>query len=168
MLDGVGVAMEKGLYELKIDPEFKNFLPALSEEKTQNLRDSLIANGCIDPIVTWNGIIIDGHNRYGICQELKIPFDYVEKDFADRDEAKFFMLQTQVCRRELTVFQKCEIVYPFEAFVAEQVEKQRRKAISIYRKMVRLVQICTGLKILGQPSQNMSELSVVCGIWQKH
>lgn len=126
--------MEKKVYELIKDPELEHFLPKPSPEKLEILVDSIIDKGVLEPIYTWNGIIVDGYTRYGICHELQIPFEYVELEFSNKDEVKFFMLQKQIGRRELTVFQKCEILYPLEKFIAERVEKQRRKAISQYRK----------------------------------
>lgn len=126
--------MEKKVYELIKDPELEHFLPKPSPEKLEILVDSIVDKGVLEPIYTWNGIIVDGYTRYGICHELQIPFEYVELEFANKDEVKFFMLQKQIGRRELTVFQKCEILYPLEKFIAERVEKQRRKAISRYHQ----------------------------------
>ncbi len=87
--------MEKKLYKLKIDPKLERFYPPLPTEILDDLTNSIIKDGCIDPIVVWNGTILDGHNRYHICWENNIPFEYVEKEFADRDEAMLWTFQKQ-------------------------------------------------------------------------
>ena len=86
---------------LKINPKFKALIPPLSGEEYARLRESLITDGCRDAIVTWGGVIIDGHNRYEICSELNIPFSTVEKEFESEAEAEIWMLKNQLGRRNL-------------------------------------------------------------------
>ena len=63
---------EKGLYHLEIDEEFRQLIRPLQKKEFEQLRKNLLKDGCIDPIITWNGIIIDGHNRYRICMEQSL------------------------------------------------------------------------------------------------
>lgn len=61
----------------------------------------------INPIIVWNGLIIDGHNRYAILQKHPdIPYAVHEKEFADRYEAIVWICKNQLGRRNLTVEQK--------------------------------------------------------------
>ena len=120
--------------DLKFDSEFQDVFPRLSDAKLELMSESLKENGLIDELITWNGVLIDGYIRYELCQKLGIPIRYKKMEFESKDDAKFFKIQNQCAQRELTVFQKCEILYPFEGFIAERVEKQRRKAISIYQR----------------------------------
>ncbi len=126
--------MEKKLYKLKIDPKLERFYPPLPTEILDDLTNSIIKDGCIDPIVVWNGTILDGHNRYHICWENNIPFEYVEKEFADRDEAMLWTFQKQSNRRSLPAFQRCELVYHLKAAILKEVEQGRREAISKYQQ----------------------------------
>ena len=84
------------LENLIVDPEFEEKIPRLSEEEFQLLEQLILEEGRIkDPIVTWNGIIVDGHNRYRIMlkhPEIQIPFDIYEKEFPDRFAAIAWML----------------------------------------------------------------------------
>ena len=121
---------------MEINPELENFLPEISDEKKEILLDSLINNGCIDPIITWNGVLVDGHTRYKICRELDIPFECKEVNFENIEAAKFFIIEHHLCQRELTVFQRCELVYPFERYIAEQVANKKREKISRLRKKI--------------------------------
>ena len=57
---------------LTIDPEFKNLIPPLTSEEYAGLEESILAEGCRDSLVAWHGILIDGHNRYEICEKYGI------------------------------------------------------------------------------------------------
>ena len=46
--------------ELKIDAEFQEWLLPLSMEEYNQLERNLISHGCREPLVTWNGILLDG------------------------------------------------------------------------------------------------------------
>ena len=85
-----------------IDKEFKNLLPALDKSVYAALEENLLQNGCRDSLVLWNGILIDGHNRYNICTEHSIPFNTVDKEFESRDEVLIWIITTQISRRNLT------------------------------------------------------------------
>ena len=91
--------------EIIIDEEFKTLLPALDKETYARLEGNLLLHGCRDAIVLWNGIIIDGHNRYAICTKNDIPFKTVDMEFGNRDEALIWIINTQVSRRNLTPIQ---------------------------------------------------------------
>ena len=77
---------QPGLPILKTDKGFKNLIPPLHRQEYLQLEQNLIEDGCIDPIITWNGIIIDGHNRYEICHRQNIPFRVVSMEFECREE----------------------------------------------------------------------------------
>ena len=56
-----------------------------------------------EPIVTWDGLVIDGHTRLGAALAAGIPYvPVVEKDFADEDEALQYAIKRQRDRRNLT------------------------------------------------------------------
>jgi len=91
--------------EITIDEQFKSLLPALDAQTYALLEESLLANGCLHPLVLWNGVLIDGHNRYEICTKHEIEFSTIDKEFASRDEALIWIISTQVARRNLTPIQ---------------------------------------------------------------
>lgn len=94
------------LENLIVDPEFEEKIPRLSEDEFQLLEQLILEEGRIkDPIVTWNGIIVDGHNRYRIMlkhPEIQIPFEIYEKKFPDRFAAIAWICRNQLGRRNLT------------------------------------------------------------------
>jgi len=91
--------------EIIIDEEFKSLLPPLDKETSRLLEENILEHGCRDPLVLWNGILIDGYNRYRICREHNIPFNTVDKEFGSREEALIWIIGNQVSRRNLTPMQ---------------------------------------------------------------
>ena len=94
--------------ELRIAPEFEGKIPPLTAEEFQQLENNILADGVvINPIIVWDGIIVDGHNRYRIVNKHpEIHFSTCEKTFADRYEAIAWICKNQLGRRNLTKEQK--------------------------------------------------------------
>ena len=115
---------EKKLYDLAFDPEFRDLIPPLNEEELKLLEESLVADGCESPIIVWNGVIIDGHNRYAICRKHDIPFSIQEKNFDTREEVMLWMLRNQLGRRNLNNYQRVELVLKFEPLVKNAAEQR--------------------------------------------
>jgi len=91
--------------ELTIDPEFAALLPPLSAAEHAHLREGLESDRvCHAPMIEWanHGILIDGHHRYPLCRELKIPFEIVSLPFADRLDIKQWIIRTQAGRRNIS------------------------------------------------------------------
>lgn len=130
--------LTKELRELTIDPEFRDLIPPLSEAEFSLLEESIVTNGCESALIVWNDTIVDGHNRYDICQKHSIPFAVVKKEFADRDAALMWMIQTQLGRRNLTTYQKGELALRFEPLLKAQAKE--RQATSTGGNAPQLVQ----------------------------
>ena len=120
--------------ELKINEKFRSVAPPLSENELRLLKEDILANGCRDPLVAWNGVIVDGHHRYDICRENGIPFQVMEIAFTDENEALVWIAKNQLGRRNLNAFQRCELVLPLEPALAAEAEKRRKAGISLYRQ----------------------------------
>ena len=117
--------MDKKVYELKISEALEHVMPPLQKEEMEKLTENLIQEGCRDDLVVWNGIVVDGHNRYRICHENNIPFAYTEKEFENEAEARRWIINNQVGRRNLPDFVKCELVLPFEAELKAEAKKRQ-------------------------------------------
>ena len=92
------------LQHLTIDPEFAGKIPPLREEELKQLEENILADGVvINPLIVWNGVIVDGHNRYHILQQHpEIQFTTYEKQFSDRYAAIAWICKNQLGRRNLT------------------------------------------------------------------
>lgn len=93
---------------LTIDPEFESKIPPLREEEMKQLEENILADGVvINPLIVWNGVIVDGHNRYHILQKHpEIKFSTYEKAFSDRYAAIAWICKNQLGRRNLTPEQR--------------------------------------------------------------
>ena len=109
---------------LKVDPEFENKIPPLTQSEFEQLRDNILEDGEVfEPIIIWNGIIVDGHNRWRILQEHpEIPFKTREMIFFDKWEAFDWMYKKQLGRRNLTSEQRLRLI--------GQMQESRKKAVT--------------------------------------
>ena len=87
--------------EIIIDEEFRSILPALDKETFALLEENLLVHGCMHPLILWENILIDGHNRYEIATRHGIPFATVTKEFASRDEVLIWIISTHGVEEEL-------------------------------------------------------------------
>ena len=94
--------------DLQIDKEFAEKIPPLTKEEYEQLEANILADGVvINPLIVWNGVIVDGHNRYRILQtHPEIPFRVHEKTFSDRYEVIAWICKNQLGRRNLTPAQR--------------------------------------------------------------
>ena len=92
--------------ELKIKEEFKKLIPPLTPDEYKQLETNCIQEGIRDAIITWNGYIIDGHNRYKIAQDWQLSFKSISKNFDSEFDVVEWMLVNQLGRRNITPEQK--------------------------------------------------------------
>ena len=106
---------------LTIDPEFASKIPLLREEELKQLEENILADGVvINPLIVWDGVIVDGHNRYRILQKHpEIQFTTYEKQFPDRYAAIAWICKNQLGRRNLTPQQ-------FKYLVGQRYEAEKQ------------------------------------------
>lgn len=100
---------------LIIDEEFRQILPPLDQSEFSTLEQMILREGILDPIFTWRGIIVDGHNRYTIAHKHDISFQTRELSLPDRDAVKQWILEYQLSRRSITAYDKIVIALKYEA-----------------------------------------------------
>ena len=89
---------------IKIDPEFEQQIPPLRPEELKQLENNILEDGVIlNPLILWNGTLVDGHNRYRIAQaHPEIQYTTVEKEFPDRYAVLAWICKSQLGRRNLS------------------------------------------------------------------
>ena len=116
--------------ELVINEEFKRLIPPLSTEEMIALERSIIAEGCRDPLVTWNGYIIDGHHRYSICQKYNIEFTVVNKPELESElDVKLWMINNQFSRRNLSIAVRLDLAFQFKEFEQEKAKNRQLRTL---------------------------------------
>lgn len=114
--------------KLKVNKKFKALLPPLMPGEKAGLEESLLAEGCRDPFVTWRGTIVDGHNRYEICTRHGIDFEVTEKDFENETAAMVWMIDNQKDRRNLTPAQRLEMGFKKAGLLAPKAKANLKQA----------------------------------------
>ena len=95
--------------ELTIDKEFRDLCRPLTNEERSILKASIESDGCRDAIVVWanhDDTILDGHNRYEICEEIGIRFKINAISLPDRQACIEWIIANQLGKRNLTEEEK--------------------------------------------------------------
>lgn len=114
--------------KIVVDAEFHALIPPLTEDERRTLEENIERDGCLHPVVVWaeTGILLDGHNRREICQSKGLSYGVRELCFDSRDDAKFWVIQHQFGRRNLTPFQRAELVLVIEPLVAARAKENQK------------------------------------------
>ncbi len=122
--------MSEVLHEFAIDDEFESLILPLTDGEYQLLKASIEANGCLDPVIVWQEeqILLDGHNRVEICDELETQFDVREMSFESRAAAKEWVILHQLGRRNLPVYHRCELALALEPSIRARAKANQSVA----------------------------------------
>jgi len=104
---------------LQIDTEFKALIPSLTAQEYSLLEKSLLEEGCKFPLEVWDGVIVDGHNRYEICERHGIEYRMIEHVFSGREVAKIWIIKNQFGRRNLNNYQRAKLALQLKPLIAE-------------------------------------------------
>lgn len=113
------------MIELRIDPDLQAFITPLSTEEYHNLEADILANGCREPLVVWNGVIVDGHHRYEICRRHDLDFKVREESFSSKMEAMLWMYKEQNCHRNLSTVARCVMALKCKPLLMEAGRKKQ-------------------------------------------
>jgi N6-adenosine-specific RNA methylase IME4 len=80
---------------------FSEIFDMADAETSKELIEDIGKNGLLDPITLYEGMILDGRNRYAACIRASIPPRFVEFE-GDRDAALAFVWSKNYQRRHLT------------------------------------------------------------------
>ena len=90
-----------------VNEELKAYIDPLTPEEHEALERSILAEGCRDALVLWGDVLVDGHNRYGICQKHGLPFQTVQHpQFKSMEDVHLWMIDQHLGRRSVSDFQR--------------------------------------------------------------
>jgi len=97
--------------------ELRDLIPPLQQEESNQLERNILAEGCREALLIWQTtanildtnstettavyILVDGHNRYGICLKHKLNFKIHLISFDSLKEVRDYMIDNQLGRRNL-------------------------------------------------------------------
>ena len=90
-----------------VKEELKAYIDPLTPEEHEALERSILAEGCRDALVLWGDVLVDGHNRYGICQKHGLPFQTIQHPhFKSMEDVHLWMIDQHLGRRSVSDFQR--------------------------------------------------------------
>ncbi|GLQ99413.1 hypothetical protein GCM10007863_38330 [Dyella mobilis] len=93
--------------DIVVNEELKAYIDPLTPEEYESLERSLLAEGCRDALVLWGEVLVDGHNRYGICRKHNLPFQTVQNPrFQSIEDVHLWMIEQHLGRRSVSDFQR--------------------------------------------------------------
>lgn len=111
---------------ININPELRDYIDPLTENEFIALEQSILREGCRDAIVLWNDTLIDGHNRYAICQKHALPFQIVQNNrFANVEDVKLWMIDNHLARRSVSGFQRGVLALRKKEIVSSRRKQQQ-------------------------------------------
>ena len=113
----------------RTDPEFKSLIPPHSPDEREQLEQNILScRKCYNAIILWEGIIIDGHNRFEICMKHGIQFEVKEMEFPSRDDVKIWILKEQLGRRNLNDAARIELALAKAELLREKAKNNQIRA----------------------------------------
>jgi transcriptional regulator with XRE-family HTH domain len=122
--------------QIEINDMLRSYIDPLTEAEYTALERSILAEGCRDALVLWNDVLVDGHNRYAICQQHSIPFKVTQNtSFRSMEDVMLWMIDNHLGRRSVSDFQRGVLALRkkdiIEARSAELVAKTAAEDASI-------------------------------------
>lgn len=113
-----------------INPALRDYIDPLTTQEFLALERSLLREGCRDALVLWGETLIDGHNRYVICQKHGLPFETRQNDqFGSIEDVMLWMIDNHLARRSVSNFQRGVL-----ALRKKEIISERRKQLSNQEK----------------------------------
>lgn len=102
-------------------PELKAYIDPLTADEYEALERSVVEEGCRDALVLWGNILVDGHNRYGICQKHGLPFKTIQNErFQNMEDIHLWMIDQHLGRRSVSDFQRGVLALRKREIIAER------------------------------------------------
>ncbi|WP_374562652.1 plasmid replication/partition related protein [Ideonella sp.] len=111
--------------DIVVNEELKAYIDPLTADEYAALERSILAEGCRDALVLWGDVLVDGHNRYGICRKHNLPFQTVQNTrFRSIEDVHLWMIDQHLGRRSISDFQRGVLALRKREIVAERRARQ--------------------------------------------
>lgn len=119
--------------DIVIDPEYAQLVPPLKKEKHRALRASIERDGLWEPIIiNTENVVLDGHHRFKICQELGVLPRFTVKRFNSKNQERKYVIETNLYRRQLNKIQLAELGVKLEPIYTEEAKDRQVKAGELF------------------------------------
>ncbi|MEB0138426.1 MULTISPECIES: hypothetical protein [unclassified Undibacterium] len=112
-----------------IHEALRAYIDPLTEQEFAALERSILTEGCRDALVCWGEVLIDGHNRYAICQQHALPFKIVQNEqFANIEDVQLWMIDNHLGRRSVSDFQRGMLAIRKKEIITARLQLQESAA----------------------------------------
>ena len=112
-----------------------DLFPLMEGREFEELVADIKANGLIEDIVLFDGMILDGRNRYRACMAAGVPPTTYNADKWIADPAAF-VISANIRRRHLNREQRGELLIKIIAAAPEKSDRQIAKSIGVDHKTI--------------------------------
>ena len=107
-----------------VNEDLKAYIDPLTQDEHDALERSLLAEGCRDALVLWGDILVDGHNRYGICMKHGLPFQTVQNTrFQSIEDVHLWMIDQHLGRRSVSDYQRGVLALRKKELIAKALKE---------------------------------------------
>ena len=124
---GVGVEMSMQFHPAA------NLFPMMTKEELRKLSEDIKERGLIDPIITCDGMVLDGRNRYRACITVGVEPRF-EKWDGRGGSPTVFSVSKNLNRRHLTLGQQAAIAAEMMPLLREEARKRQATLNHLNRK----------------------------------
>lgn len=104
-----------------VNEDLQSYIDPLTPEEKEALERSILTEGCRDALVLWGDVLVDGHNRYRICQKHDLPYRTVQNPrFRTIDDVHLWMIDQHLGRRSVSDFQRGVLALRKKEIVSER------------------------------------------------
>jgi hypothetical protein len=112
-----------------VNAELQAYIDPLTADEYAALERSLLDEGCRDALVLWGDVLVDGHNRYAICQKHDLPFQTIQnRRFETLEDVHLWMINQHLARRSVSNFQRGLLALRKSEIMAAQLVRAQAAA----------------------------------------
>jgi len=120
------------LNDVTVNPEYAKLVPPHSSEKFDELKQSIKENGLYeDIIINEENEVLDGHHRLRACKAVNVVPRFQVKHFDSKDKERLYVMETNLYRRQLTVFQQIKLRVEIERIKSRNRMSEGGRGVSI-------------------------------------
>ena len=113
--------------------EASTIFPIMEEGQYQELKKDIQKNGLLNPIVMYQGKVLDGRHRYRACLELKVDLKFTT--FTNTTiEAPEFVMSQNMARRHMTKSQCAAAAVKYKELISASVKAKRYATMAESRR----------------------------------
>jgi len=113
--------------------EIANIFPMMQDDEYERLKDDIAINGQLEPIVLYEGKVLDGRNRYKALCDIGLKTDFEEYQ---GDQPLSYVISKNLHRRHLTASQRAIMATDIKPLLEVEAKKRQLANLKQYADTV--------------------------------